>query len=94
MEQMCLFADRLSSDEMKANQLRLYFSALAYTLMEALRRLALKGTEWAQSPGRYHPPETAQNRCPRAAQRAPRALGNSSTFPWRDLTQAFYALRC
>ncbi len=46
-EQMCLFADRLSSDEMKANQLRLYFSALAYTLVEALRRLALKGTQWA-----------------------------------------------
>jgi hypothetical protein len=48
-EQMCLFADRLSTDEMKANQLRLYFSALAYTLMEALRRLGLKGTEWAQA---------------------------------------------
>ena len=48
-EQMCLFADRLSTDEMKGNQLRLYFSALAYTLMEALRRLALKGTEWAQA---------------------------------------------
>jgi hypothetical protein len=31
-EQMCLFADRLSTDEMKGNQLRLYFSALAYTL--------------------------------------------------------------
>ena len=30
-EQMCLFADRLSTDEMKGNQLRLYFSALAYT---------------------------------------------------------------
>ena len=44
-EQMCLFADRLSTDEMKGNQLRLYFSALAYTLVEALRRLALKGTE-------------------------------------------------
>ncbi|MGA3045210.1 MAG: transposase [Terracidiphilus sp.] len=41
-EQMCLFADRLSTDEMKGNQLRLYFSALAYTLVEALRRLALK----------------------------------------------------
>ncbi len=41
-EQMCLFADRLSTDEMKANQLRLYFSALAYTLMEALRRLGLE----------------------------------------------------
>ena len=48
-EQMCLFADRLSTDEMKGNQLRLYFSALAYTLMEALRRLALTGTEWAQA---------------------------------------------
>ncbi len=47
-EQMCLFADRLSTYEMN-NQLRLYFSALAYTLVEALRRLALKGTEWAQS---------------------------------------------
>jgi len=30
---------------MKGNQLRLYLSALAYTLVEALRRLALKGTE-------------------------------------------------
>ena len=48
-EQLCLFADRLSTDEMKGNQLRLYFSALAYTLVEALRRLALKGTEWAQA---------------------------------------------
>jgi hypothetical protein len=48
-EQMCLFADRLSTDEMKGNQLRLYFSALAYTLMEALRRLGLHGTEWAQA---------------------------------------------
>ncbi len=28
-EQMCLFADRLSIDEMPGNQLRLYFSALA-----------------------------------------------------------------
>lgn len=27
-EQMCQFADRLSTDEMKGNQLRLYFSAL------------------------------------------------------------------
>ncbi len=48
-EQMCLFADRLSTDEIKGNQLRLYFSALAYTLVEALRRLALKGTEWAEA---------------------------------------------
>jgi len=48
-EQMCLFADRLSTKQMHSNQLRLYFSALAYTLMEALRRLGLEGTEWAQA---------------------------------------------
>ena len=48
-EQMCLFADRLSTDQMRGNQLRLYFSALAYTLVEALRRLALEGTEWAEA---------------------------------------------
>lgn len=35
-EQMWLFADRLSLDEMPGNQLSLYFSALAYTLVEAL----------------------------------------------------------
>ncbi len=48
-EQMCLFAYRLSTEQMKGNQLRLYLSALAYTLVEALRRLALTGTEWAQA---------------------------------------------
>ncbi|MGC8551069.1 MAG: transposase [Acidobacteriaceae bacterium] len=47
-EQMHLFADRLSIDEMRGNQLRLY-SALAYTMAEALRRLALKGTQWVQA---------------------------------------------
>jgi hypothetical protein len=47
-EQLCLFSDRLSTETMRANQLRLYFSAMAYALLEALRRLALHGTEWAQ----------------------------------------------
>jgi hypothetical protein len=47
-EQLCLFADRLSTGTMRANQVRMYFSAMAYTLLEALRRVALKGTEWAQ----------------------------------------------
>ena len=34
---------------MRANQLRLYFSSLAYVLLHALRRIALRGTEWAQA---------------------------------------------
>ena len=29
------------------HQLRLYFSSLAYVLLDALRRLALSGTDWA-----------------------------------------------
>jgi hypothetical protein len=48
-EQMLLFADRMSAETMRANQLRLYLSAAAYVLVEALRRLALKGTELAQA---------------------------------------------
>jgi hypothetical protein len=48
-EQMLLFADRMSAETMRANQLRLYLSAAAYILVEALRRLALKGTALAQA---------------------------------------------
>ena len=43
-QQLCLFADRTSCSQMRANQLRLYFSSFAYVLMQALRRLGLKGT--------------------------------------------------
>lgn len=39
---------RLSINEMKGNQLRLDFSALVCTLVEALPRLALKGTQRVQ----------------------------------------------
>ena len=46
-EQLSLFTDRLSTETMRANQLRLYLSSLAYVLVDALRRLALEGTEWA-----------------------------------------------
>jgi len=48
-EQLSLFADRMSTETLRANQLRLYFSSLAYVLIEALRRLGLAGTEWAQA---------------------------------------------
>jgi hypothetical protein len=48
-QQLDLFADRTSAATMRANQLRLWFSSVAYTLMEALRRLALAGTELARA---------------------------------------------
>jgi hypothetical protein len=48
-EQFSLFADRVSSETMRANQMRVYLSAVAYVLMSGLRRLGLAGTELAQA---------------------------------------------
>ena len=48
-EQLMLFADRTSTAYLRSNQIRLYFSSVAYLLMQALRRLGLQGTEWAQA---------------------------------------------
>jgi hypothetical protein len=48
-EQLSLFADRMSSATLRANQLRLYLSSFAYVLVHALRRLGLVGTVWAHA---------------------------------------------
>jgi len=48
-QQLYLFADRTSAATMRANELRLWFSSVAYTLLAALRRLGLKGTELAKA---------------------------------------------
>jgi hypothetical protein len=44
-----LFAGRTSAATMRANQLRLWFSSVAYLLVSALRRLGLKNTELAHA---------------------------------------------
>jgi hypothetical protein len=44
-QQLDLFADRTSTGKMWSNQLRLYFSSMAYVLLQTLRRTALAGTE-------------------------------------------------
>lgn len=44
-QQLFLFADRTSTATMRANQLRLWFSSVAYVLLHALRRLGLQDTE-------------------------------------------------
>jgi hypothetical protein len=48
-EQFNLFADRVSAETMRANQMRLYLSAAAYILVSGLRRVGLKGTEMAHA---------------------------------------------
>jgi hypothetical protein len=47
--QLDLFADRTSTATMRANQLRLWFASMAYVLLSALRRIALKKTQFAKA---------------------------------------------
>lgn len=48
-EQFELFADRASCATMPANQLRLWFSAMAYVLVDTLRRVGLRHTQFADA---------------------------------------------
>jgi hypothetical protein len=48
-QQLYLFADRTSAATMRANQIRLDLSSVAYVLLAALRRLGLAGTEMAHA---------------------------------------------
>ena len=47
--QLDMFGDRTSCQHWWPNQFRLLLASLAYTLIEAIRRIALKGTELANS---------------------------------------------
>jgi len=48
-EQFSLFADRVSTETMRANQMRVYLSAMGYVLVCGLRRLGLQATELAEA---------------------------------------------
>jgi len=48
-EQFSLFADRVSTETMRANQMRLYLSAMAYILVSGLRRIGLRATALAEA---------------------------------------------
>jgi hypothetical protein len=94
-EQLSLFADRMSAETMRANQLRLYLSAAAYVLVETLRRLALTGTTMARAQA-----QTIRLRLLkigaqiRGSVRRVR-LSLSSGYPWQKLfVHAWAALRC
>lgn len=94
-EQLSLFADRVSAETMRANQLRLYFSAAAYVLMHGLRRLGLKGTELARAQA-----TTIRLRLLKIGARVRVTtrkvwVSMASGFPLQDLfAQVWYALRC
>lgn len=90
-EQLSLFSDRLSTETLRANQLRLYFSSLAYVLMHALRRLALAGTEWATAQV-----DTIRLRLLKIAAEVGLSVRRivvrySRAYPWKTLFAAAYA---
>jgi hypothetical protein len=94
-EQFSLFADRVSAETMRANQMRLYLSAMAYILMSGLRRLGLKATELAQA--QVSTIRTKLLKIGAQIRVTVRKVWVSmaSSYPWQDLYQQVWAnLRC
>ncbi len=94
-EQLSLFSDRMSTESLRSNQLRLYFSSLAYVLIEALRRVGLAGTEWAE-----YQAETIRLRLLKIAGHVRITarkiwIRYSKAYPWKNVfVAAWAALRC
>jgi hypothetical protein len=94
-EQLSLFADRMSTEWLRANQLRLYFSSLAYVLIHALRRLALTGTEWAHA--QVHTIRLRLLKIAAEVRLSVRriSVSFSNAYPWKNIfATAWVALRC
>jgi hypothetical protein len=94
-EQFSLFADRVSTGTIRANQMRLYLSAMAYILVSGLRRLGLQATELAEAQV-----STIRTRLLKiGAQIRVTArkvwVSMASSYPWQDLYQQVWTnLRC
>jgi hypothetical protein len=94
-EQFGLFADRVSAETMRANQMRLYLSAMAYVLVSGLRRLGLKATELAEA--QVSTIRTKLLKIGAQIRVTVRKVWVSmaSSYPWQDLYQQVWAnLRC
>jgi hypothetical protein len=94
-EQFSLFADRVSAETMRANQMRVYLSAMAYILMSGLRRLGLKATELAQA--QVSTIRTKLLKIGAQIRVTVRKVWVSmaSSYPWQDLYQQVWTnLRC
>jgi len=94
-EQFQLFADRASAESMRANQLRMYWSAMAYVLMSGLRRLGLRATELAQA--QVATIRTRLLKIGALVRVSVRRiwLAMASGYPWQGLFQQVWAnLRC
>jgi hypothetical protein len=94
-EQFSLFADRVSAESMRANQMRLYLSAMAYILVSGLRRLGLQETELAEAQV-----STIRTKLLKIGARIRVSVRKvwvsmASSYPWQGLYQQVWAnLRC
>ena len=94
-EQLSLFSERMSTATLRANQLRLYLSSMAYVLVQSLRRLGLKGTEMVRAQV-----DTIRLRLLKIGAQVRISvrrvlLSMTSAYPYRDLFQTVWAnLRC
>ena len=94
-EQFSLFADRVSTETMRANQMRLYLSTMGYILVSGLRRLGLKGTELAEA--QVSTIRTKLLKIGAQIRVTVRKVWVSmaSSYPWQDLYGRVWAnLRC
>ena len=94
-EQFSLFADRVSAETMRANQLRLYLSAVAYILVSGLRRLGLKATALAEA--QVSTIRTKLLKIGAQIRVTVRKvwISMASSYPWQDLYQQVWTnLRC
>jgi hypothetical protein len=94
-EQFSLFADRVSTETMRANQMRLYLSTMTYVLVSGLRRVGLKGTELAEA--QVSSIRTKLLKIGAQIRVTVRKVWVSmaSSYPWQDLYQQVWAnLRC
>jgi Transposase DDE domain group 1 len=94
-EQFSLFADRVSAETMRANQMRLYLSTMAYVLVSGLRRLGLKATELAQAQVSTIRTKLLKIGAQIRVTARKVWVSMASSYPWQDLYRQVWAnLRC
>jgi hypothetical protein len=94
-EQFSLFADRVSAESLRANQLRLYLSTMAYILVSGLRRLGLQATALAEA--QVSTIRTKLLKIGAQIRVSVRKvwISMASSYPWQELyRQVWMNLRC
>jgi hypothetical protein len=94
-EQFSLFADRVSTETIRANRMRLQLSAMACILVSGLRRLGLQATGLAQAQVSAIRIKLLRIGAQIRATVRKVWVSMASSYPWQDLCQQVWTnLRC